>query len=360
VKQKRFIWHIIFWLTQYSISLYNELYLSASFTAHPSLILFLQTALALFLLLLVKIGAVYYTLYSLIPRWIKNPGRILIYVESVSVILLGALLLRIFTQVIIWKLIYNEDARPQIGLLQLAARYFYSMLDLLQVVGLASAIKLFKLRINAIKNEKQLVQEKLRSELLHLKSQVNPHFLFNALNSIYSLARAQSLLAPDAIIRLSKILRYMLYEAGEKTIPLREELRIINDYMELQHLRFGTRLHAELLKNTDDESVSITPLLLLPLVENAFKHGGDTGGVIKIDLSLRNKRLHFKITNPLSETVFKAKGEEGIGLANIKRQLELLYRDFSLETSAEENTFRVDLKLDLETYAGFELFDRRR
>ena len=204
------------------------------------------------------------------------------------------------------------------------------------------------------------MHEKLRSEILHLKSQVNPHFLFNTINSIYSLSRSQSTLAPDAIMALSKILRYMLYETSEKTIPLKDELKIIDDYIELQQLRFSRRLSVDVTVQSDGESAEIAPLLLLPLVENAFKHGSEEGGTIDIRVVLKNNALAFEISNPIAEHSFAIKEEEGIGLANIRRQLELLYPAFSLETLRKENTFTVKLKLNLGSYAGFELFDSRR
>jgi LytS/YehU family sensor histidine kinase len=195
--------------------------------------------------------------------------------------------------------------------------------------------------------------------MMHLKSQVNPHFLFNTLNSIYSLSRAQSVLAPDAIMRLSKILRYMLYETSQKTISLQEELKIMDDYIELQQLRFGQRLKIEIEKKLDAPETGIAPLLLLPLVENAFKHGSNEGGLIAISIALANNQLSFGITNPVAQTTFKPTEEEGIGLANIRRQLELLYSNFSLDTVAGETIFSVTLKIDLSRYAGFELFDSR-
>lgn len=355
---RRIFWHVLFWLAQYSISLYNDLYMSLSFSRQPSLQLFLESAFAVFLIMIIKLCVVYYVLYHLIRRWIKAPGKRALYIEAGLLILAGAVCIRLLLQFIIWPVIYKE-IHPPLSLLQLTARYFYTLMDLLQVVGIASAIKLFKLRISATQNEKTLVQEKLRAEMLHLKSQVNPHFLFNTLNSIYSLSRSQSTQAPDAIMRLSKILRYMLYETGQKTISLQEELKIMDDYIELQQLRFGGRLSIDVKKQLDFPGAGIAPLLLLPLVENAFKHGSNEGGVISVSITLINNQFCFTITNPLAQSSFKQKDEEGIGLANIRRQLELLYSDFLLDTVAGEHTFTVTLKIDLSGYAGFELFDSR-
>lgn len=358
MNKKRVLLHVVFWLLLYCIGLYNELYLSISFSLHPSAGLFLQSVAAVFILLLVKLSATYYILYSLIPRWIRQPGRFALYLEAAVIIFSATFCLRIALHTVIWPLIYREPA-PAFTLLQLTARYFYSLLDLLQVAGIASAIKLFRLRLRAIEHEKKLVQEKLRSEILHLKAQLNPHFLFNAINSIYALARSRSELTADAVMRLSKILRYVLYDTEQKTIPVAEELKTIRDYIELQQLRFGKRLTVRLEEDLDDARSAIAPMLLLPLVENAYKHGSEEGGTIHIKATLKKARFSFVITNPVGDTAFRKNGEEGIGLANIKRQLELMYRSFKLDTGAQEQLFKVELNIDLAAYAGIELFDHR-
>src|SRR5690606_31856629 len=167
---------------------------------------------------------------------------------------------------------FREPA-PQLTRLQHTARYFYSGLDLLQVTGIAAAIKLFRLRIVAVTGEKRLIQERLQSEMQHLRAQINPHFLFNTLNSIYALARVQSAAAPDAVLRLSHILRYMLYATEQRSIPLAEELKITMDYIELQQVRFGDKVQVRTDQQIDNPEASVTPQILLPLVENAFKHG---------------------------------------------------------------------------------------
>ena len=119
----------------------------------------------------------------------------------------------------------------------------------------------------------QLRIEKQEAELNYLKSQTNPHFLFNTLNNIYSLARDKNDRAPEAILRLSKMLRYMLYEAGGAYVAIEQELKIIADYIELEKLRYDESLHVNFNYNVEDKKQALPPLLLVPLVENAFKHG---------------------------------------------------------------------------------------
>jgi two-component system, LytTR family, sensor kinase len=350
--------HLLFWLAYLSICLFNDLYSSPSFNAHPGLELFLQAFSGQVILLLIKGSATYYFLYSWIPRWLNESSKTKLLSEALFVVLFSVGMMRAFMYLIIWPLIFRDQA-PSLTTLQFIARYFYSFLELMQVLGVAVALKLFRLRIAAIEKEKMLVQEKLRSELLHLRTQINPHFLFNTLNVIFSLSRSGSEKTSEAVTRLSNILRYRLYETERPRYGIAEELKVIQDYIELQQLRFGEKLDIQIKKNIDDENTLLTPLIILPLVENVFKHGSSVGRV-EICLHLEKGKLQLKIRNPISETVFKLKGEEGIGLSGIKRQLELLYKDFSLKFGPSQNEFHVDLRIDLFTYAGLELFNSRR
>ncbi|HKR03706.1 MAG TPA: histidine kinase [Bacteroidia bacterium] len=358
-KNRRVLFHLLFWITYFGINLFNEVYLSESFTSHPSAQLFFESALTQFLVLLIKVPAVYYVLYSLIPRWLKAPAKIKLYFECAVVIFLFVIAYRLMIQQVIWKHVYHET--QEVPPIQVIARFFYSLLDLLQVVAIAAAIKLFRLRTEALKNEKILVQEKLQSEMLHLKAQINPHFLFNSLNSIYSLTRSRSDVAPETVMRLSKILRYMLYETEKKTSSIEDELKIIDDYMELQKLRFGNSIKVNFTKSIDNNSSQVAPLLLLPLIENAFKHGSSNGASqIDFRIELMKNNLVVQVKNPVGEPSVKLNGEEGIGLSNIQRQLELLYRDYSFQHHIDKNIFVADLQINLASYAGYELFDSRR
>lgn len=203
----------------------------------------------------------------------------------------------------------------------------------------------------------QLRIEKQEAELNYLKSQTNPHFLFNTLNNIYSLARDKSDLAPESILRLSKILRFMLYEAGGSYISIEQELKIICDYIALEKLRYDESLHINLNHDIEDMKQSLPPLLLIPLVENAFKHGvSETRDqpFIDIQLSIKKRILTFLVRN--STETFSQKpsisaGKEdvkgNIGLSNLRRQLELLYTDFNLITEQGESVFTTTLKINL-------------
>jgi LytS/YehU family sensor histidine kinase len=358
--QKRIALHISFWLIYFSAILFNDLYLSSSFLADPSMKWFIKALLAQLSLMAVKVPAVYYVNYSLIPRWLRSTQKIKLGIESLFavVILLGAN--RAIVHFIIWPHIYEESL--ELPTLTVIARFLYSFLEILQIVGIAATIKLFRLRIGAIKNEKKLLQEKFTSELQHLKAQINPHFLFNSLNSIFSLSRIQSDKTPDMVLKLSNILRYMLYESEKKMATLEDELKIINDYIDLQLMRYGEKVQVIKEINIDFAGAQITPLLILPLIENSFKHGisgAQEISMINFKLQLNNDELEVQTKNILSRESVVLEKKEGIGLVNIKRQLELLYRDYSLNYFEKENFFIVDLKIKLKSYVGSELFDSR-
>lgn len=190
-----------------------------------------------------------------------------------------------------------------------------------------------------------LENEKLIAELSFLKSQINPHFLFNSLNNIYSLSYHKSDKAPEAILKLSGIMRYMLQESEDDKVQLKDEIAYLENYISLQQLRFKEPLAIDYKVNTESLELRIMPLLLISFLENAFKHGVVTNKdhPVRILVEVVNSRLHFKVSN------FKNKSNKdqtsGIGLENLKRRLELGYPD--------QYTLMVD---DKELFYSSELF----
>lgn len=195
--------------------------------------------------------------------------------------------------------------------------------------------------------------EKQDAELNYLKSQTNPHFLFNTLNNIYSLAKDKSDLAPESILRLSKILRFMLYETGGQFISMAQEIEIIRDYIALEKLRYDESLRINFKLDVEDLGQSLPPLLLIPLVENAFKHGVSetiNHPFVDIHLSTDQQQLLFVVKNS-SEIVHKEESiKENIGLSNLRRQLELLYSEYNLSVQKIDTVFIATLKINLSSY----------
>jgi two-component system, LytTR family, sensor kinase len=199
----------------------------------------------------------------------------------------------------------------------------------------------------------QLRIEKQEAELNFLRSQTNPHFLFNTLNNIYSLARDKSSLAPESILRLSKILRYMLYETGGNFIAVEQELKIITDYIELEKLRYDESLKINFNYDIEDMKQALPPLLLIPLVENAFKHGVSetrSNPFVDIHLSINNRQLKFVVKNSAEESFEQKTVRENIGLFNLRRQLQLLYTDYDLSAQQTNTVFIAILKINLASH----------
>lgn len=364
MQSKRILRHLLFWAVFFCTSLFNELSFSSSFTSDPDWDTFLKVALSQGLIYVVKVLVVYYCIYSIIPRWSANQSSIAInplraagkssfkyLFEFILTLLAGTFFIRLIVQYVVWPHIFGNEIR-ELTITSLLSRYLYSLFDLIPIILTAVAIKLVQLRISALKQETMLVHEKVKSELQYLKAQTNPHFLFNTLNGIYALSRKQDVNTPTAIMNLSKILRYMLYETSQRTNPIRDELALITDYIALQKLRFQDHLTITFVKEIDDEAAGISPLLLLPLVENAFKHSNGLDTHIKVQVHVAAGTLNFSISNTLSEQpdsdpIIK----DGIGLSNIKRQLAILYKDYTFSATKHENDFVVELRIALHSYA---------
>ena len=197
-------------------------------------------------------------------------------------------------------------------------------------------------------NEKEKLQKEM--ELNYLKAQVNPHFLFNSLNSIYSLARQQSQETPDVVMQLSALMRYQLESSKKETVLLKEELEFIENYLLLEEKRLSNRCTIEFLIEGGMLDLRISPMLLIPFVENAVKHGAQSTNeqsIIDISASIKSTTLHFCVDNskPLITSTSK---REGLGLENVRRRLKLLYpNSHVLEIDDKEKAYRVNLSIDL-------------
>ena len=208
---------------------------------------------------------------------------------------------------------------------------------------------------DANKKEKALIsieKEKLDTEIKFLKSQINPHFLFNVLNNIYALTVIKSDKAPDNLMRLSEMLRYMLYDSNEGKVSLQKEIDYLENYISLASLKDSRGLNLKVDLEKSQAGLKIAPLLFIPFVENAFKHSKIEdlkNGFIHISLKTNNEHLEFSIKNSIPDVVFKKDKAGGIGLPNTIQRLELLYPNkHELNISDNGKVYAVYLKLDLE------------
>jgi len=195
--------------------------------------------------------------------------------------------------------------------------------------------------------KKEEENERLKSELSFLRSQISPHFMFNVLNSIVSLSRRKPESVEPVVIKLSELMRYMIYETTDSKVAISKEASYLESYIELQRLRFGNDIEIDFKSKINSTRGTIEPMLLIPFVENAFKHG--VGMIEKPNISIQLEDnaqcLHFVVRNKISHQPTERKDESsGIGLTNVRRRLELLYPDHhELTITVSDNTYIVDL-----------------
>lgn len=262
----------------------------------------------------------------------------------------GFILIRyLLEQVLYWHLFGFTNYDPDVSKLAYAwDNRFYAI----YAIGLGLAFKVIEDWFVHQQERSELVSERNTAELAFLKSQVNPHFLFNTLNNIYSLAYTKSDDAPGAILKLSELMRYMLYDSNEQNggtgrVPLSKEVDYLKNYVELEKLRVA---NANVLFSVEGNTdlFRIEPLLLVSFVENAFKHGDltDPNQPLVLDLSVRNGRLRFDTLNKKMNRQTDSAG--GIGLTNVKRRLALLYpNQHTLHVTNDQDSYACSLELSL-------------
>jgi two-component system, LytTR family, sensor kinase len=283
----------------------------------------------------------YLNQYILIPKFLLNK-RVQVYVLIIISSIVLITVVNEFYINLIRKHIFLDVGRHDKKVIPL-------VFSALMIYGLSTSLKIIGEWFKKDKQQKEIENEKLNTELAFLKSQVNPHFLFNTLNNICALARKKSDSTEDAIIRLSQIMRYMYYDSRDDKVNLEKEVEYLNNYIDLQKLRVSDLAIISFDCKGDIPGCMIEPMLLIPFVENSFKHGISTmnKSAIKISLEITDQQLVFEITNPiwrsLSENIEK---DSGIGLKNVKRRLNLLYpHKHNLLISDNGETYKVVLTI---------------
>jgi len=281
----------------------------------------------------------YFNAYVLIPRYIYKKKY---WQFTVSQLLTFSVLL---VYVYLLMNVYFKPSHYN------SRTIFFNFLIYLFIFALSTAYQLIKDKINSDKLVQEKQNEVLKTELSLLRSQVSPHFMFNVLNNMVSLARKQSDLLEPSLIKLSSLMRYMLYEADEEKVSIEKEMDYLQSYIDLQQQRFGKKVQVKVHMQTMDDQYRIEPMLLIPFVENAFKHG--TGMIedaqIDIDLEVEKLVLRFTVSNKYNPASEEIKDKtSGIGLTNVKRRLNLLYgKNHTLEITKDNNWFVVALRINL-------------
>ncbi|MFN0014626.1 MAG: sensor histidine kinase [Saprospiraceae bacterium] len=290
-------------------------------------------------------GPFYFVAYVLVPRLLWRERKTAFWAACAAVFLL-VLVLRVKWTDWYWYFMRGEVFHMPLSKVSKNLFRDYA------VIGFAVALKVIRDWYKKDRMAAALQVEKRDAELQFLRAQIHPHFLFNTLNNLYGLALQQSPNTPDSILRLSGLLDFILYECNAEHIPIRKEIALIRDYIELERLRFGDRLLLEFEHDSPPDSLQIAPLLLLPFVENAFKHGPSaTNEPVSIHIRLRTEtnRLYFQVENskPANQNT-RENGSKGIGLRNVEKRLELLCPGrYTLKKINGNDIFFIALQLEL-------------
>ncbi len=226
---------------------------------------------------------------------------------------------------------------------------FLNLIYVYPVVGLGISLYLVKDWLATQVKTERLAREKAEAELQNLKKQLQPHFLFNTLNNLYALTLSQSEQAPETVLRLSEVLSYMTYDCEQDLVPLQKEWEMVQHYVALEKLRLGEKVTISIYGVGMEPQQKVAPLLLLPLVENAFKHGNRLGKAwVRLNAQVQQNRLTFTVENDLPAYTIEEKiFASGVGLTNLRKRLELLYpRSFVLKTQ-KTDTYLATLQLPL-------------
>jgi sensor histidine kinase YesM len=346
---KRIFLHLAFWAVYFFQSVLLIFFVNLTRLQKPMISDLGLAATNSLVILLPKLLFTYFIFYVALDKIARGlyQRRAILYL---ILALLGALILyRALVVFVVNPYLYHWDFDKTIfdplGLL-------VALMDVGFASGAAVVIKQLRVQYAGREREKNLAREKLEAELKFLRNQTNPHFLFNTLNNIYALARKKSDQTPEVVLKLSKLLRFMLYESAKPLIKIEDEIKILDDYIELEKIRYNSRLTVNFYREIDNLHEKISPLLLLPFVENAFKHGpGEShfDAYIHIDMVLQNSILTFNVENT-KEGSEGAGVNENIGLSNVKRQLELLYPEYTIQVDNEASLFKVALSINLKTH----------
>lgn len=344
VNWRRIGLHVLFW----AVYLPLNAALNCIMWRQPLDKVFDQALIAETFSLPVKMALTYFVFYSVIPLYMERNKLNKLVLSLVAGFAITIFAYRLVLGYVYFALFPPPPDRP----FQLfdGRTLLLTAFDCFITLSAACTIKFIRLRYKSLEFEQELIREKLESELNFLRAQTNPHFLFNTLNNLYVLARKKSDKTADAIMMLSKIMRFVLYECRVPRIAVAEEARVIQDFIELEKLRYNDRLKVVYEAEIDNPLTSIAPLLLLPFVENSFKHGagGTTGDVeIFIRIALQNQDLVFTVKNTVDKDMDQPVNS-GIGLKNVQRQLDLLYpRQHELSIGRENGHYIANLQVFL-------------
>jgi len=289
-------------------------------------------------ILLVLSAVVYFNLYFLFPRYFNTKKTFWYVGYLLLTVSVGALYLTL--------MLINPNESSQLS------SFLQNYLNILFFVLVTSGLKFYRDNNRMQIQIKNLENIQLRTELSMLKAQINPHFLFNSLNNLYGLVlKNENQIAAKNILNLSELMRYILDSSTRKEVSLKEEIRFINNYLEIEKIRLSSKLNIQFETSLNNEDISVPPLLLIPMIENAFKHGiahHTTEGYAHFSLSVQDNELFFEAKNSLSGQPMEDNRKSGKGLANLRRRLEISFpkkHTLNIEKDAKSFTIVLTVKL---------------
>lgn len=340
----KILWHTFFWIV--SIMLLTTLFSYYEERLHLKLLI--KSGI-------INIGfaiGVYVNLFFLIPKFLKQKNYIFYIFWLLVLLTLSSLSIQ-FLFIFPFRTILGLDETIATFNTNLHSNYFFATFAFVFTTSIFKFVKdwisLQDLNFKIAKIE----QQKLEAELKTLKGQLNPHFLFNSLNNIYSLALVKSDKVPDLILKLSDLMRHIIYESKENYISLDKEIEFVNNFIALQKIRTSDQTKIDYRINGEIPSAKIAPLIFEPFIDNAFKHG--LPGITHIDFISINFHfdqsgfLNFEVKNNYEDTGVWNKKNSGIGIENVKQRLKLLYKknEYDLRITKQNNIFCAQLKLKL-------------
>ena len=334
--------HIWFWLGYFAFNVirWGSYYSDYWYSLKSNLVTFPMAMLL-----------VYVNIYLLIPRFIMKKK----YKKYIFYFILSLCVFYIIRTELIYYFV-NENVWPESDTPQKAYSFNHIIVVFLigiYEVAIVTATKLTFDWVYERKRVEDLQKIQLQTELNFLKTQIQPHFFFNTLNNLYALTLEKSSIAPSVVLKLSEIMQYVLYDAKEPQVSLFTAINYIQNYLDLERLRYGHKIIAstDIIGNIDD--IQVPPILFLPFIENCFKHGSKDNDKIEVAISfenIENKWLIFKVENSFKQLneLNKTNIRHGIGIQNVKRRLELLFpNNFDLKITILEQKYCVLLKIPI-------------
>jgi LytS/YehU family sensor histidine kinase len=296
----------------------------------------------------IKIALVYSVIYYLFPQFLFK-GKVWVFIGLfLLLMLLASVCQRIMDNLVIVDNFFPDwQKEPTLNIVQLVR----GAVNISSVLAIPMTVKIMEYLSSVQQREQTLAKDKLEAELVFLKNQVQPHFLFNTLNSLYSLILKKSDKSLEVLLKLSDLLRYMLYETNGPQVHLQKEIDSVISYIDLEKVRYGKRVDVSLNIWGEKENFSIAPMLIIPFIENSFKHSTrdfNKAAWITIEIGIKDETLILKTENSLPQNPIDTPAASGIGLKNVQRRLNILYpKRHELKIESSEDSYLVILKLKL-------------